>query len=75
MDIVALVDEGLGNSAYVVDLGDGASGDTVPETSLLVQCGHGERAMSSASLLRRAGHDDVTVLAGGSGDLETGAEA
>jgi hydroxyacylglutathione hydrolase len=55
-----------------------ASADTVPETSLLVHCGHGERAMSAASLLRRAGHDDVAVLAGGPGDLgelEAGAEA
>ncbi|MEX2503868.1 MAG: rhodanese-like domain-containing protein, partial [Egicoccus sp.] len=37
----------------------------VPDTALLVHCGHGERAMSAASLLQRAGHDDVAVLAGG----------
>ena len=33
--------------------------------ALLVHCGHGERAMTAASLLERAGHDDVVVLAGG----------
>ncbi len=54
------------------------SADTVPDTSLLVHCGHGERAMSAASLLQRVGHDDVAVLAGGPdelGELQTGAGA
>ncbi|HWB71313.1 MAG TPA: rhodanese-like domain-containing protein, partial [Egibacteraceae bacterium] len=32
---------------------------------LLVHCGHGPRAMTAASLLRRAGHADLQVLAGG----------
>lgn len=52
--------------------------DDLPDTSLLVHCGHGERAMSAASLLQRAGHADVAVLAGGPGELgelETGAGA
>jgi hydroxyacylglutathione hydrolase len=52
--------------------------DTVPDASLLVHCGHGERAMTAASLLKRAGHDDVAVLAGGPGELgelEAGAGA
>lgn len=52
--------------------------DEIPDTPLLVYCGHGERAMSAASLLQRAGRDDVAVLAGGPGDLgelETGAGA
>jgi hydroxyacylglutathione hydrolase len=59
----------------------GALTDTtegLPATSLLVHCGHGERAMSAASLLQRAGHDDVAVLAGGPeelGALETGEQA
>jgi glyoxylase-like metal-dependent hydrolase (beta-lactamase superfamily II)/rhodanese-related sulfurtransferase len=47
---------------------------------LVVMCGHGERAMSAASLLERAGHRDVAVLIGGAEDwaaatgqdLETG---
>ena len=43
--------------------------DGIPDTSLLVHCGHGERAMSAASLLARAGHTDVAVLAGGPGEL------
>ena len=39
--------------------------DHVPDGPVLVHCGHGERAMSAASLLERAGHDDVAVLVGG----------
>ncbi|WP_137992565.1 MBL fold metallo-hydrolase [Streptomyces vilmorinianum] len=34
----------------------------------VVACAHGERAMTAASLLRRAGHDGLAVLAGGPGD-------
>jgi hydroxyacylglutathione hydrolase len=34
----------------------------------VVMCGHGERAMTAASLLQRAGHHDLAVLAGGAGD-------
>jgi hydroxyacylglutathione hydrolase len=34
----------------------------------LVMCGHGERAAGAASLLERAGHHDLTVLAGGPDD-------
>jgi rhodanese-related sulfurtransferase/glyoxylase-like metal-dependent hydrolase (beta-lactamase superfamily II) len=34
----------------------------------VVMCGHGERAMTAASLLKRAGHRDMSVLAGGPGD-------
>jgi hydroxyacylglutathione hydrolase len=52
--------------------------EEVPDTALLVHCGHGKRAMSAASLLQRAGHDHVAVLAGGPdelGELETGAGA
>lgn len=33
-----------------------------------VMCGHGERAMSAASVLERAGRDDVSVLLGGPPD-------
>lgn len=43
--------------------------DAVPDGPMLVHCGHGERAMSAASLLQRAGHGDVAVLAGGPDDL------
>ena len=31
---------------------------------MTVMCGHGERAMSAASVLERAGRDDVSVLLG-----------
>jgi hydroxyacylglutathione hydrolase len=31
-------------------------------------CGHGERAMTGASLLERAGNRDLTVLRGGPSD-------
>jgi rhodanese-related sulfurtransferase len=31
-------------------------------------CGHGERAMTAASLLQRAGHRGLAVLAGGATD-------
>lgn len=31
-------------------------------------CGHGERAMTAATLLERAGHHNLGVLVGGPGD-------
>ncbi|MGW7529640.1 MBL fold metallo-hydrolase [Streptomyces sp. NPDC054783] len=34
----------------------------------VVGCGHGERAMTAASVLERAGHTGLTVLNGGPGD-------
>jgi glyoxylase-like metal-dependent hydrolase (beta-lactamase superfamily II) len=40
----------------------------LPDEPLVVMCGHGERAMSAASLLARAGRRDVTVLEGGPED-------
>ncbi|HKY76592.1 MAG TPA: MBL fold metallo-hydrolase [Acidimicrobiia bacterium] len=42
--------------------------DAVPEGPVTVMCGHGERAMTAASLLEAAGRDDVTVLLGGPDD-------
>ncbi|MFI9205457.1 rhodanese-like domain-containing protein [Streptomyces sp. NPDC053048] len=39
----------------------------VPD-GVVVACAHGERAMTGASLLRRAGHGDVAALAGGPED-------
>ncbi len=38
----------------------------------VVMCGHGERAMTGASLLERAGSDDVSVLVGGPEDVPVG---
>ncbi len=45
--------------------------DAVTDEPVLVHCGHGERAMSAASLLERAGHRDVAVLVGGPDELAT----
>lgn len=42
--------------------------EEVPDEPLVVMCGHGERAMSAASLLARAGRRDITVLEGGPED-------
>ena len=49
-----------------VELGDLATADVdLPVGPMVVMCGHGERAMSAASLLERAGHGRVAVLDGG----------
>jgi glyoxylase-like metal-dependent hydrolase (beta-lactamase superfamily II)/rhodanese-related sulfurtransferase len=40
----------------------------LPAGPTVVMCGHGERAMTAASLLARTGRNDVAVLAGGPGD-------
>ena len=45
-------------AAHAVDAPDGP----------VVACGHGERAMTAASLLERAGHTDIAVLDGGPAD-------
>ncbi len=47
-------------------LGDDRHG--VPAGSV-VHCGHGQRAMTAASLLRRAGHDGIAVTTAGPGQL------
>lgn len=39
--------------------------------AVTVMCGHGERAMTAASVLERAGRDNVTVLLGGPQDWAT----
>ena len=51
--------------AELASLADAA----LPPGPLTVVCGHGERAMTGASLLAAAGRDDVCVLAGAPGDL------
>ena len=40
----------------------------LPPGPVVTMCGHGERATTAASLLERAGHDDVAVAAGGPDD-------
>jgi glyoxylase-like metal-dependent hydrolase (beta-lactamase superfamily II)/rhodanese-related sulfurtransferase len=55
--------------AIHIELGDlTGQADAVPHTPLTVMCGHGERAMTAASLLHRAGHRDLAVLVGGGDD-------
>ena len=53
--------------ALHVELGD-IGPTTVPSGPVAVMCGHGERAMSAATVLERAGYRDVTVLVGGPDD-------
>jgi hydroxyacylglutathione hydrolase len=51
------------------ELGNLASGlASLADGPVTVMCGHGERAMSAASVLERAGRDDVSVLHGGPSD-------
>ncbi|MEP6658594.1 MAG: rhodanese-like domain-containing protein, partial [Acidimicrobiales bacterium] len=50
-----------------VELGSIIDAD-LPRGSVAVMCGHGERAMTAASLLVRGGHRDLTVLTGGPDD-------
>ena len=48
-----------------------AARPSVPTVPTVVMCGHGERAATAASLLERAGHQDVAVLLGGPDDWAT----
>ena len=50
-----------------IELGNLVHGDH-PPTPVSLMCGHGERAMTAASLLARSGKRDVTVLVGGPED-------
>ncbi len=45
--------------------------DELPAGHLTVMCGHGERAMTAASLLAARGREDLSVLAGGPDDWAT----
>jgi rhodanese-related sulfurtransferase/glyoxylase-like metal-dependent hydrolase (beta-lactamase superfamily II) len=49
------------------ELGDLAAGGQAVDGTV-VMCGHGERAMTAASLLARRGVRDLAVLTGGAGD-------
>jgi hydroxyacylglutathione hydrolase len=59
--------------AVAVELG-ALAGDRqpaeLPEGPVTVMCGHGERAMTAASLLARAGHTDLRVARGGPQDWQ-----
>jgi glyoxylase-like metal-dependent hydrolase (beta-lactamase superfamily II)/rhodanese-related sulfurtransferase len=49
--------------------------DAVPDGPITLMCGHGERAMTGASILISAGRDDVSVLVGGPDDWARAADA
>jgi rhodanese-related sulfurtransferase len=51
-----------------IELGELAHTATSPTGPVTVMCGHGERAMTGASLLARGGASALTVLAGGPSD-------
>ncbi len=56
-------------NAVHIELGDLTThADAAPDGPVTVMCGHGERAMTAATLLRRAGQHQVSVLAGGADD-------
>ena len=54
--------------AVHVELGDLPARAQDAPAGAVVMCGHGERAMTAASLLQRAGHDGLAVPAGGAPD-------
>jgi hydroxyacylglutathione hydrolase len=54
--------------AVHIELGDLPARTPDAPVGAVVMCGHGERAMTAASLLQRAGHDGLAVLAGGAAD-------
>ena len=59
--------------AVALELGALAGGQLqaeLPDGPVTVMCGHGERAMTAASLLERAGHDDLRVARGGPQDWQ-----
>ena len=43
----------------------------VPAGPLAIMCGHGQRAMTAASVLERAGRRDITVVSSGASDWAT----
>ncbi|MEV2255930.1 MBL fold metallo-hydrolase [Streptomyces sp. NPDC050147] len=51
--------------ALHIELGDLTDRAADAPAGAIVHCGHGERAMTAASLLERAGRNDLTVLDGG----------
>jgi len=54
--------------AVHIELGDLPARMQAAPAAAVVMCGHGERAMTAASLLQRAGHHGLAVLAGGARD-------
>ncbi|GAA2394266.1 MBL fold metallo-hydrolase [Dactylosporangium salmoneum] len=67
LDVRQRAEFGAGHvpGAVNVELGALAGHALEAAKGLVVACGHGERAMTAASILERAGRTDVTVLDGG----------
>ncbi|MER6591377.1 rhodanese-like domain-containing protein [Micromonospora purpureochromogenes] len=56
-------------TAVHLELGDlPAKAEAAPDGPAVVMCGHGERAMTAATLLERTGRRDLAVLVGGAED-------
>ncbi|MEU9010714.1 MBL fold metallo-hydrolase [Streptomyces sp. NPDC048479] len=70
LDIRQTAEHATGHIADAVhiELGDLAARTDEAPKGAVVACGHGERAMTAASLLQRAGHQDLAVLDGGPDD-------
>jgi hydroxyacylglutathione hydrolase len=59
-----------------IELGDLAERlDDLPAGPLAVMCGHGERAMTAASVLERAGRRDLIAVAGGPSEWAAASDA
>ncbi|MDX3246506.1 MBL fold metallo-hydrolase [Streptomyces sp. ME18-1-4] len=54
--------------AVAIELGELPDRSGEAPAGAVVHCGHGERAMTAASLLQRCGHQDLAVLDGGPDD-------
>ena len=54
--------------AVNIELGRARPERRLPDGPVTVMCGHGERAMTGASILEQRDHHDVAVLAGGPDD-------
>jgi rhodanese-related sulfurtransferase len=57
--------------AHNIELGALATATDVPAGRLVMMCGHGERAMTGASILEAAGRNQLIVLVGGPEDWAT----
>jgi hydroxyacylglutathione hydrolase len=54
--------------AIHVELGGLPNADIVPSGPVAIMCGHGQRAMTAASVLERTGRRDLTVITRGASD-------
>jgi rhodanese-related sulfurtransferase len=57
--------------ALHVELGSVGAAGIAASGPLTLMCGHGERAMTAASILEAAGHRDLRVMVGGAADWAT----